>query len=227
MNMRKFIVLLFVLIRPSISEGQRLAQVSFLDASNISFFTVQDNEGVLIRLSVDGRLLEWGSEVMADRGYYYAPKLLPYMGRVEYYGNDVDSAYRGKVKGIGTSSITYYGSNDEPAKKGKLRMMGMLNFDYYSTYDEKSMQGKLKFIGNLLLDYYRGYENEAYRGKLKSIGNTNITYYSIFEDRYNVGKLKSIGPTAYSWYSEYDRARGSLKSNNYRQNIGGINFILR
>lgn len=225
--MRKFIIVLFILVNSFFSNGQRLAQASFLDASHLSFFTVQDNEGVLIRLSVDGSVLEWGSEIMADRGYYYAPKLQPYMGRVEYYGNDVDSAYRGKVKSIGTSSISYYGSNEEPVKKGKLRMLGMLNFDYYSGYDEKSMQGKLKFIGNLLLDYYRGYENEAYRGKLKSIGSINISYYSIFEDRYNVGKLKTVGPTTYNWYSEYDRARGALKSNNYRQNIGGINFILR
>src|SRR5690349_20528688 len=112
MNMRKFIFLLFILIGSFIGNGQRLAQASFLDASNLSFLTVQDNEGLLIRLSVHGRLLEWGSEVMADRGYYYAPKLLPYMGRIEYYGNDVDSAYRGKVKGIRTSSISYYGSND-------------------------------------------------------------------------------------------------------------------
>ena len=224
--MRKYIlgcVLFFSLA----GSGQKLAQASFLDASNLSFFALQDDQGILIRLSQDGKLLEWGSEIMADRGYYYAPKLQAYMGRVEYYGNDTDSAYRGKVKSIGTSSITYYGSNDEPAKKGKLKMLGMLNFDYYSTYDEKSMQGKLKFIGNLLLDYYRGYENEAYRGKLKSIGSTTITYYSIFEDRYNVGKLKSVGSITYNWYSEYDRARGSLKTNNYRQNIGGINFILR
>lgn len=225
--MKKLVALFSVLSFVYFGHAQKLAQVSFLDGSNLSFFTLQDDQGTLIRLSVDGKLLEWGSELMADRGYYYAPKLQPYMGRVEYYGNDVDSAYRGKVKSIGTSSIMYYGSNDEPMRKGKLRTLGMLNFDYYSIYDEKSMQGKLKFIGNLLLDYYRGYENEDYRGKLKSIGSIGIAYYSVFEDRYNKGKLKSVGTAAYKWYSEYDYLRGALKSNNYRQNVGGINFILR
>ena len=225
--MRKSFILLSIFFLSSFANAQKLAQASFLDDRNLSFFTLQDDQGVLIRLSIDGKLLEWGSEIMADRGYYYAPKLQPYMGRVEYYGNDVDSAFRGKVKSIGISSITYYSSNDESMKKGKVKMLGMLNFDYYSGYEEKSMQGKLKFIGGLLLDYYRGYENEAYRGKLKSIGNTAITYYSIFEDRYNFGKLKTVGPVTYTWYSEYDRARGAFKGTNYRQNIGGINFILR
>lgn len=225
--MKKSFFLIIILFFSVLANAQKLAQVSFLDNRNLSFFTLQDDQGVLIRLSVDGKLLEWGSEVMADRGYYYAPRLLPYMGRIEYYGNDVDSAFRGKVKSIGISSITYYGSNDEAMKKGKVKMLGMLNFDYYAAYDEKSMQGKLKFIGGLLLDYYRGYENEAYRGKLKSIGSTTITYYSVFEDRYNAGKLKTIGSMTYNWYSEYDRARGAFKGTNYRQIVGGINFILR
>jgi hypothetical protein len=225
--MKTSLILISILFFSTFSSAQKLAQASFLDSRNLSFFTLQDDQGVLIRLSPDGKLLEWGSEIMADRGYYYAPKLQPYMGRVEYYGNDVDSAYGGKVKSIGISSITYYSSKDESMKRGKVKMLGMLNFDYYSGYEEKSMQGKLKLIGGLLLDYYRGYENEAYRGKLKSIGSTAIAYYSIFEDRYNVGKLKTIGPVTYSWYSEYDRARGSLKGTNYRQNIGGVNFILR
>jgi hypothetical protein len=225
--MRKSFILISILFFSAFSYAQKLAQASFLDSRNLSFFTLQDDQGVLIRLSIDGKLLEWGSEIMADRGYYYAPKLQPYMGRVEYYGNDVDSAFRGKVKSIGISSITYFSSNDETMKKGKVKMVGMLNFDYYSGYDEKSLQGKLKFIGGLLLDYYRSYENEAYRGKLKSIGSTAITYYSIFEDRYNVGKLKTVGSVMYNWYSEYDRAKGAFKGTNYRQNIGGINFILR
>lgn len=226
--MKKIFAACVVLLMVFGASSQKLGQVSFLDSRNLSFFSIQSDYNVLIRISVDGRIMEWGTEVMADRGYYYAPKLQPFMGRVEYYGNEAsDSVFKGKIKSIGTSTVTYYGSYDEEKKRGKVKTLGMLNFDYYSTYDEKSVQGKLKMIGNLLLEYYRQYENEAYRGKLSAIGSLPITYYTAFDDKYNAGKIKSIGSSSFSWYSEYERARGSLKSNNYRQNIGGINFVLR
>ena len=152
--MRKSFILLSIFFLSSFANAQRLAQASFLDDRNLSFFTLQDDQGVLIRLSIDGKLLEWGSEIMADRGYYYAPKLQPYMGRVEYYGNDVDSAFRGKVKSIGISSINYYGSNDEPMKKGKGKNAGHVELRLLFRIRGKKYAGKAKiywrsFIGLL------------------------------------------------------------------------------
>jgi len=66
------------------------------------------------------------------------------------------------------------------------------------------------------------------RGKPKSIGSTPITYYTIFDDKVNAGKLKRIGSATFSWYSLGDRTdmRGALKSNNYRQVVSGITYIL-
>lgn len=207
--------------------GQRLSGVNFESGAKLSFFSFLTDQGVIIRVSEDGKILEWGTEVLSERGNYYAPKLQPFNIRTETYNAQSDSAYRNKIKSIGTTTITYYSALDEEMKRGKLKTIGSLQLDYYSRYDEKSLQGKLKIAGNLLLEYYRQYENEAFRSKLKSIGSVPITYYSAFDDRYNAGKLKSIGVATYTWYSEFEQGRGALKSNNYRQTISGITYSLR
>lgn len=225
--MKKFFSVLAAFVFVFTSYGQQLSAVNFENGATISSFSFLTNQGVLIRLSPDGKLLEWGSEVLSDRGNYYAPKLQPFNVRTEVYDAQTDSAFSGKLKSIGTCFITYYSSLEEEAKRGKIKTLGNLQLDYYSKYDEKSMQGKLKMAGNLLLEYYRQYDNEAFRGKLKSIGSVGITYYSAFDDKYNAGKLKSVGVASYSWYPEIDRAKGALKSNNYRQQVSGITYILR
>ena len=224
---KKLFILLSLLPLAGVAYSQQLSQVTFTNGANLSYFSFLTDQGVFIRVSPDGKVLEWGSEVMADRGYYYAPRLQPFMGRVEYFNTELDSAVKGKVKSIGSSFITYYGGYEEGSKRGKIKSLGPLQFDYYSAYDEKSLQGKLKTIGIYLLDYHRQYENEAVRGKLKSIGAMPVTYYSPFEDRYNAGKLKSIGTVSYTWYSEYERAKGALKSNNYRTSVAAVTFILK
>ncbi len=226
--MKKICLAIFILSAFT-TYAQRLGQVSFPGGANLSYFSIQNDQNVLIRVSEDGKLLEFGTEVLADRGNYYAPKLQPFMGRVEYYGQDADSAYRGKVKSIGISSVTYYGAFEEAAKRGKLKSLGTLQFDYFSSFDDKSLQGKLKLFGTYPLDYYKSYENESLRGKLKSIGSMPITYYTVFDDKINAGKLKSIGTAPIAWYSMSDpvNMRGSLKSHTYRLNVSGIIFILQ
>ena len=225
--MRKLFNFLFLFLSAAVVHGQKLSQISFLNGSNLSFFSILTNQDVLVRISENGKILEWGTEEMSYRGNYYAQKLQPYMGRVEYYGPESDSAFAGKVKSIGVCGITYYGSYDEAAKRGKIKTMGILYFDYYSNYDNKSLQGRLKMLGDLPITYYDQYENEAFRGKLKSFGSLPVAYYSAFDDKYNAGKLKSIGSVTYTWYSQYERARGALKSNNYRYTISGITVVLR
>jgi hypothetical protein len=225
--MRKSLAILSLLILAIGTKAQKLSQVSFQNGANLSYFSFLVDQDVLIRVSVDGKIVEWGTELLSDRGNFYAPKLQPYMGRVEYYGPETDSVFRGKVKSIGTCYITYYGGYEEAGKRGKIKSLGTLAFDYYSVYDDKSLNGKIKLLGNLPLEFYRPYENEAYRGKLKSIGSLAITYYSVFDDKYNAGKLKTVGSLSYAWYSEYDRAKGALRSNNYRALVDGITIVLR
>ncbi len=227
--MTKFFITILILLFATCSYSQKLGQISFLDGAKLSYFSFQTEQNVLIRISDEGKVLEWGLEVMAERSNYYAPRLQPFLARVEYYDKHSDSSFKGKVKSIGTCFITYYGASETEQKRGKPKSIGNLYLDYYSNYDEKSLQGKLRQIGTLSMEYYRPYENEAFRGKLKSIGSTSLTYYSAFDDRYNIGKVKSIGAVSYVWYSPLNHTymRGGLKTNNYRQVISGTTYILQ
>lgn len=225
--MRKLVFILSLLLLATGAFSQELVQVTFRSGGSFSHFSIGTEQDVLIRISEEGKILEWGYEILADRGYYYATQLEAFMGRVEYYGRESDSAFTGKIKSIGTCYITYYGNYEEPFRRGKLRSMGPLFFDYFSDYEEKSVRGKLKQIGSFTLDYYRSYEHQDVRGKLRAIGNMPIAYYSAFEDKYNAGKLKSVGTASYKWYSQYDQGAGALKSNNMRQTVGSITIVLQ
>jgi hypothetical protein len=226
--MKKILSLLSLVIISGSVYSQQLSQVTFNQGAQFAYFSIATEQGVLIRISDEGKILEWGTEVMSDRYNYFAPKLQPFMGRVEYYGPRDDSVFRGKVKSIGTSYITYYDTFQVKAKVGKLRSIGNQYFDYFESYEDKNLGGKLKSIGSLTIDYYRSYENESLRGKLKQVGSVPISYYTVFDDRFNVGKIRSVGSTQYSWYSLSDPVgmRGGLKTNNYRQIVSGITYIL-
>ena len=189
--MKRNLIACLLLLFLSNAEAQKLAQVSFLDGAHLSFFSVATDQNILMRISEDGKIMEWGTELLSERGNYYAPKLQP------YYNQQADPLFNGKVKSIGISSITYYGSTEEPAKRGKIKSIGSLQFDYFGTYDDKSLQGKIKSFGTLLVDYYKPYDNESFRGKLKAIGSLSITYYSSFDDLLIRGILNTIAPAGH------------------------------
>lgn len=212
------------------SHSQSLSQVSLANASSLSYFSFITDQGILLRVSEDGKLLEWGTELQSERSSnYYAPKLQAYMGRIDYYGNEVDSAYRGKIKSIGTCSFTYYNSLELDDKPGKIKTIGRLVLDYYSRFDNPAFKGKLKTAGTISFDYYSQFEDEGSRGKLKSVGPTKLVYHSKFDDKYIQGKVKSIGSFAYVWGTSLDPKGygGALKSGQYRQNVNGVIYILR
>ena len=181
--MRKLFFILYIFFLASAVRGQQLSQVTFSSGSNFDYFSFSTDQGVLIRISPEGKILEWGTELLSDRYNYYAPKLQPFMGRGEYYDQLSDTAFKGKIKNIGTCTITYYGSLESDGKPGKIRSIGTSLFDYYNNFDDKLFREKIKFAGNLLIDYYNSFADEIFRGKLKAIGNTAITYYSSFDDK--------------------------------------------
>ena len=116
---------LFLLFFPAAVFAQQLGQVTFSRSSSaLSYFSFVTDQGVLIRVSPEGKILEWGTEVLSDRGNYFAPKLQPFMGKVDYYGAADDSVFQGKVKSIGTCFITYYDSFQVKTKAGKVKMLG-------------------------------------------------------------------------------------------------------
>ncbi len=225
---RKFSILFFVSVIATAISAQELSQITFSQGTTLTSFAFMTEQGVLIRISEEGQLLEYGIEVKAMRSDYYAPRLQPFSGRIDFYGAEADSVSKGKVKMIGTTTITYYGPFENQTHVGKVKSVGTAILDYFSPYDNKLFRGKLKNVGSYQVEYYSAFENEAFRGKLKSVGSTQITYYSAFDDRMNIGKVKSIGPVKYSWYSSFDRRDmgGALKSGLYRQRINGITYIL-
>lgn len=227
--MKKFFSATTVLLFSIWTYSQQLSQVTFSGGATLSYFTFITDQDVLIRISEDGKLMEWGTELRSERNNnYYAPRLQPFPGRVDYYGTEADTVIRGKVKSIGTCMLTYYGAYENDAKPGKLKSIGAVGLDYYTRFENAAFKGKLRFAGNLVLEYYPSLENEAFRGKLKAVGNTRIVYHSTFDDKLIQGKVKSIGMVAYNWGTSLDaRYKGSLKSGLYRQNINGVTYILR
>ena len=227
--MRNLFATLILSFLVSAAFSQKLSQVTISGGTNFSYFSFTTDQGILLRVTDEGKLQEWGTELLSDRGNYYDPKLQPYLGRIEYYGQEADSAFRGKVRSIGTCNFTYYGHLDETTKVGKLKSVGTLLLDYYSNFDNAAYKGKLRFIGSSVVEYYSSVDDEAYRGKLKTIGNNPITWYSTFDDKLLKGKIKRIGSVPFEWYSSFDKTelRGALKSGLYRQTIGGVTYILR
>jgi hypothetical protein len=227
--MRKFFTAFIVLFFVHFSFSQKLSQLTFSGGTTLTYISFITDQNIMLRITDDGKLLEWGTELVSERGNYYDPKLQPFLGRVEYYGQEADSAFRGKVKSIGTCNITYYGHLEESIKVGKLKSLGTLLLDYYSNFDNIAFRGKLRFIGSSVVEYYSSLDDEAYRGKIKAIGSNPIKYYSSFDDKLLKGKIKSAGSVPFEWYSSFDRSelRGALKSGLYRQNIGGVTYILR
>ncbi|CAN5745640.1 hypothetical protein BH10BAC3_BH10BAC3_09160 [soil metagenome] len=226
--MKSFLVIAVLLFGAGV-HAQQLSQVTFSYYGDLLYFTFMNEQGVLIRVSPDGQLLEYGSEEASLRNSnYYNPKLMPYPGRVEMYNNPGDSASYGKVKNIGFTSLRWYAQFETKFKAGKLQAVGRTRIDYYDNFADKSLQGKIKNIDNQTVDYYASLsDNDAYRGKLKAVGTTAITYYSSFDDRAIRGKLKSIGPTNFSWYTSFDINRSGLKSGLYRTLINGVTYVMR
>jgi hypothetical protein len=210
---------------------QELSQVMFSGGTTLSSFSFITDQKIVIRLSVNGSLLEWGTDPGPGRYNYYSGKLQPYMGRVDYYSaTEYDSLLRGKVKSIGTCAITYYSSSEQDTKAGKIKSIGSVALDYYNNFENQAFKGKLKSAGYISFEYYSSSENEAYRGNLKSVGNTPIVYYSTFDDKLVKGKIKGIGSFTYTWYSSHDSREfqgGGLKSGPVTQNINGVTYIVR
>ncbi|MBS1512166.1 MAG: hypothetical protein JST86_15060 [Bacteroidetes bacterium] len=227
--MKKILLLLAVSLLTTYNYAQSLSQVSLSGGGiALSSFSFTTDQQAIIRISPDGNIIDWGMALEPTRIGYYQGKLQPFMGRVDYYGQEADEAYRGKVKSIGTCNITYYGASQPATQKGKVKSIGSVQLDYYMEYDNDAFRGKLKSINGSAVEYYASYDNESFRGKLKSVTGTALTYYSQLDDRLNKGKIKSIGTVSYSWYGEFDRKeyQGSMKSGSTIQKINGITFSI-
>lgn len=227
--MKKLLSIFLIFGFTGVLFSQELSQVSLQGGKDFNHFGIVIDRQILVRISKDGKILEYGMEEQSLRNpNYYASTLRPYDGRVDIYGNETDSLFRGKIKSIGTAFITYYPSYDEEYRRGKIRSIGNLMFDYFDNRGNEAQRGRIKQIGQSSIEYYPSFENEAYRGNLKTVGSTLFVYYSSFDDKAIRGKVKSIGTQNYLWYTSMDRyGGGSLKSGPQRFKSGQITFIVQ
>jgi len=226
--MKTFFIFIFFLNISCFCTAQSLSQVLFSNGSGFSSFYFLTDQKVVIKVSQQGSIAEWGIEAGEGRYYNDPAKLQPYMGRVEYYGTQFDSSFRGKVKSIGTCPVTYYSSFERAELVGKIKSIGTMLFDYYPEFENELIKGKLKTAGPISFSYYSSFENESIKGKLKSVGANNITYFSSFDDKLIRGKIKSIGSYNYAWYTSFEsnRFHGGLKTGSRYQMIDGINYVI-
>jgi hypothetical protein len=226
--MKKNLLFLILSIISLGASAQELSQVAFTDGANLNYFSFITDQKVVIRITPEGKIIEWGTDPGLGRFNYYSGKLQPYMGRVDYYRtSEYDSILRNKVRSIGTCNITYYGSNEVNTRSGKIKSIGSVELDYIG-YESIDNKGKIKSIGYNTVEYYPASENEAYRGKLKSIGLTAFTWYSSFDDKLIKGKIKSIGNYTYTWYASYElHGYGGLKAGSPTQLVNGVTYIVR
>lgn len=209
--------------------GQEIAQIQFNGGATLGAISLLTDGNVLIRVNEEGKIMEWGTEVQSFRNNnYYAPRLQPYPGRIEYYGNEADSINQGKVKTIASAYITYYPASETEFKRGKIRSIGRSFFDYFDGYENKLLRGRLKMIGGTNFQYYSNFDDQAIAGKVRAVGNTPILYYTSFDDKLIRGKIKSIGAVQYTWYTSMEtQYGGGIKTGPFRASIGGILYIVQ
>src|SRR6187549_2427691 len=145
--MKRLLALLIPFLIYITGYSQTLKFVNFSDGAEFSSLSFITNQRIIIKVSQDGKVLEWGNEMEPGRFYTEPGKLQPYMGRVEYYEKQFDSILNGKVKNIGITSITYYGSTENEALVGKVKSMGNVFFNYYIEPGNETMKGKMKSAG--------------------------------------------------------------------------------
>ena len=228
--MKKLLLLLAIAAVANNSFSQKLDFILLngYGASESFFYSTSDK--TFIAISKSGNILEYGPEYPKEFMGYYPGRLQKYMGRLEYYTQNDNEAFRGKVRYIGLTLITYYGSYDEEALRGKVKMIGSTQFDYYASYDDAAMKGNIKNIGGIAITYCPSYENEAIRGKLKTIGNTRFDWYTSFDDKSISGKVRQIDQYSFTYYTSFENTygqKGQLKSGFYSKYINGINYYVR
>lgn len=212
------------------ANAQTFSRVTFTRDGNLDFLSISLDGNVLLFLDKDGSIKKWGYDRFGARGQdNYSDELDPYVGRVDYYTQNDDPAFRGKIKYIGSYQLTYYASYDQEYLRGKLKSIGSISFDYYTSFDDNAFRGNIKSIGQNSVTWYSSFDNAGSRGKLKSIGNTQLTYYNLTDDKIYGGRVKSIGGTSYAWYGSFDRKdyQGGLKTGSSVQTINQVKYFVR
>lgn len=227
--MKKISLSVFVTLLFASAIGQHISKITLGETGNLTAISFDLDESVVVNLSQDGSIIDWGVDIYRGRGENWRNKLEDYTGKVEYYKENDNEAFRGKIKFIGRTLITYYASYDDETQRGKIKSIGPINFEYYPKYENEAYKGRLKSAGSVTFSYFQAFGNDPNSGKLKGVGSTALTYYGPFDDKSYKGKIKSIGSASYIYYSssETKELRGRLKSGSQIQPVNGIKFFVK
>jgi hypothetical protein len=212
--------------------SQQISKITLGTSGALESISITIADNAIINMKEDGSIINFGLpryNRITDNYGDYTDLLDPFVGRIEYYSNLDNEAFRGKVKYIGKTQITYFASYDDENLRGKIRSIGTILLGYFMNYEDKDVKGKLRKIGAVDLDYFTSFDNEAFRGKLRAVGATNLTYYASYDDKAFAGRIKSIGNFGYTYYSSYDRVeyRGARKTGLQQQLINGIKYYAK
>ncbi len=225
--MKQLFILSLFLVGSFTITAQRIAKVNITNAGTTESFTIGLDENVIINVSPDGNLVNYGVDYYSERLANYS-RVENYNGRIEMYAATDDKSYQGKLKYIGRTAVTYYASYEDEFLRGKIKSIGNLIFTYTMPYEDALLKGKIKSIGSNQIGFYNSFDNEALRGKLRMVGSTSLNYYSSFDDKAYKGRIKSIGSVNFTYYASYDRQfAGTMKTGNQTQNVGGVNYLIR
>lgn len=227
--MKKLFLAATFLLSTSLLYAQKLNRVIFTKEGQLESFEMELPENVILKISKDGQIINWGANRYAGHDEILREQLDPYVGRIEYYNQGVNEAFRGKIRSIGTVTITYYASFDNPANVGKIASIGREQFTYYTLQENEAFRGNIRSIGNNTIEWYSTFDMDDFRGKLKSVGGTAITYYTMLDDKFIGGKVKRIGNSNYTYYTSFDQRelRGFLKNGQPFRVINGLRFLVR
>ncbi|HMJ47200.1 MAG TPA: hypothetical protein VK498_07705 [Ferruginibacter sp.] len=208
------------------ASGQKLSRITLSGSGNLEKIAFELGEYVIINISKDGNLINWGVDNYIGRGENYMDKLSEYTGKTGYYSELDNEAFRGKLKFIGMTYFTYYASYDDEMLRGKIKTIGKTTLDYYSSYENESYKGLFKSIGPMAVTWYGSFDNASYKGKIKSLGLIPFTYYSSLEDKLIRGKVKSIDRSSFTYYTSFDKPeyRGGFKTGSPVVYANGIKF---
>ena len=225
--MKKIIFTIAAALILQIGFGQNISQITLIGTGQVDVFVFGLDQNIQVYLTKEGNISKWGFDRYIGYQENYNGDLDPFVGRTEYYSQNDDEAFRGKVKYIGRTLLTYYASYENDALKGKLKAIGSINLDYYLPYEDAAYRGDIKTLGRQSVTWYASYENANIRGKLKTVGPTTLSYYGSFEDKAFRGKIKSIDRFTITYYSSFEQYSGGMKSGSSILNANGIKYYLR
>ena len=83
--MKRISVFLLSVLIYGVTGAQSLRYVIFAGGADLTSLSYITDQKIIIKISPDGRVLEYGNELEPGRFYSQPGRLQQYMGRVEFY----------------------------------------------------------------------------------------------------------------------------------------------